>query len=203
MRPRRDLAHLHCRIATKTIELTELDDTYVGQLRGSLCWYILDVVRIFDAVKAPFLPELMAARASKHGRCFLKCYQLLASHSLFHGKTAWKLRPKLHYAAHLFEELLTTRENPRRLDLFDAEDYVGKLKRIASSCHRLSCSLRTVQRMSMFLSHRWHVCPRLKSCIAYVLLVFVSSSQGHVVSTMFVYETDIIVIPCKLRVSMC
>jgi hypothetical protein len=136
--------------------VTDASSDY-DRLVGSMCWYLLDVVRIFDSVKSPILPVPMAARAAKHGRCFLKSYQLLATWALAASLPAWKLRPKLHYAAHLFDELVTCRENPRRLDLFDAEDYIGKMKKIASACHRLTASLRTVQRMIEFLSHRWYV----------------------------------------------
>jgi hypothetical protein len=68
-----------------------------------------------------------------------------------------EVRPKLHYFAHLLLELVVTFENPRRQDLFSAEDYIGKIKRIGSMCHRSVVGLRVVQRLSNLLCLRWHL----------------------------------------------
>ena len=54
------------------------------------------------------------------------------------GLRPGQVRPKLHYLAHCIEELGITGENPRRTDLFGAEDYIGKvrgLRAIPSSGH--------------------------------------------------------------------
>jgi hypothetical protein len=69
---------------------------------------------------------------------------------------ARQVRPKLHYFAHTLEHVLKTRENPRRQDLFGAEDYIGRIKKIGCRTHRLVCPLRVVERLLILKSHRWH-----------------------------------------------
>jgi hypothetical protein len=108
----------------------------------------------------PFMPLDVAGRCADFGDLFLKSYQALAVDAVRCGRVAYKLRPKLHYCWHLFSELRRTGENPRRQDLFDAEDYIGKIKRVAAKCHARTASLRTVQRIIAFLVHRWHKAAR-------------------------------------------
>jgi hypothetical protein len=67
-----------------------------------------------------------------------------------------QVRPKLHYFAHTLDHVLRTRENPRRRDLFTSEDYIGRIKKIGSKCHRSSCSQRVVERLLLSKAYRWH-----------------------------------------------
>ena len=121
-----------------------------------MAWALLSAIREMDAHKGPFMPQASADLVCDRGELFLMSYQALHEGALTQNRAAYKLRPKLHYAWHMFDTLRRTRENPRRQDLFDSEDFIGKLKRIASKTHRRTAPLRTVQRMIVFLSHRWH-----------------------------------------------
>ena len=144
------------RVARKAIDVShEGEESGYNHLRATTCWNLLQVVRIFDDHEGPFLPEDAAKAAADHGELFLVTYQTLAASAIAFGRTAWRVRPKLHYAAHTFDEVRRTGENPRRQDLFDAEDFIGKVKRVASKCHGATASLRTVQRMIVFLCERW------------------------------------------------
>ena len=87
---------------------------------------------------------------------YLRWYSKLASDAIFMNLCAWKLRPKLHYAAHVAIHIRTTRENPRRYDLFPAEDYGGKIKAIAKRCHRLNAKKRVAQRVIWGMCHRMY-----------------------------------------------
>ena len=98
--------------------------------------------------------EAVQIRAS--GRIFPLLYQSLAEQAEASGACLWKVRPKLHYFAHVVEDVWTSRENPGRLDTFDWESFVGKIKKIASKTHRATVSKRTLQRYLLFLACRWH-----------------------------------------------
>ena len=50
-----------------------------------------------------------------------------------------------------------TRENPRRRDLFLAEDFVGRVKKVGGKCHRSTCSRRVVERLLLLKMWRWAV----------------------------------------------
>ena len=83
------------------------------------------------------------------------CYSRLAAEALQRGICAWKLRGELHDFAHCLQELREGGENPRRLDLFGAEDLVGKITSLGSKCHARSAATRAVQRRLALLKVRW------------------------------------------------
>ena len=70
------------------------------------------------------LTQAEAEESQHHGVKFLLCYQHLATVACNKNICAWKLRPKLHYFAHIILEITETRENPVKQDLFGAEDIV-------------------------------------------------------------------------------
>ena len=92
-----------------------------------------------------------AAAAKANGEACLKYYQLLAAEALQEERAAYKVRPKLHAMAHLFMNLPATRENPRRQDVFGAEDFIGRIKKVANKCHRSQAHVRVIQRMFFFV----------------------------------------------------
>jgi hypothetical protein len=89
------------------------------------------------------------------GMQFLQEYSRLASLALARGEAAYKLRPKFHYFAHLVFELPYKRENPRRYDLFGAEDFIGKMKSLAKTCDRRTVMRRIADRYAFVVSHDW------------------------------------------------
>jgi hypothetical protein len=85
----------------------------------------------------------------------LQEYSRLATISVSAGEASYKLRPKFHYFAHVVLELPFKRENPRRYDLFGAEDFIGKMKCLAKTCDRRTVMRRIADRYIFVVSHDW------------------------------------------------
>ena len=62
------------------------------------------------------------------------------------GRCMWLLAPKHHHMQHLARTVLTEKVNPAFYTLLCAEDFVGKMGRIARMCHRTTVSERCLQR---------------------------------------------------------
>jgi hypothetical protein len=112
------------------------------------------VISIFDRNER-WIPLDIARSCSDHGNIFLQCYSRLASDAIAQGRCAYKLRPKFHEFGHLLVDVLRTGSNPKQRDLFDAEDYIGKIKRVGASCHRRRVDLAVCHKLIMFWLWRW------------------------------------------------
>ena len=62
------------------------------------------------------------------------------------GRNLWLLAPKHHHFWHMARQVRVERINPAYCTLLCAEDFVGKLGKISRATHRLTVSLRTLQR---------------------------------------------------------
>ena len=123
-------------------------------LRGSMAWHILYFVELCDH-RPIILTPVDAASLQEHGRAFLSLYQHLREWASVSGRSAYHVRPKLHYFAELVEDLTVTRENPRRQDLFNAESFLGKIKNVGRKVHRRKAPQRICQRRRLHLLSRW------------------------------------------------
>ena len=65
------------------------------------------------------------------------------------------IRPKHHYLQHLARYVLQTRINIRVHQNFNAESYMGRIKRIACKCHSTAMLLRVQQRYILYLALIW------------------------------------------------
>lgn len=130
------------------------DVSWQARLRADMLRQFTLFVRTMDNA-GQFLTEEEAATAQNAGRAHLVMYQALAEDAWENDVYLWKLRPKMHYVAHVIEELTETYENPACTDLFSWEDFVGKVKRVAAKTHRKTTSLRVVQRWMLVLMSRW------------------------------------------------
>lgn len=119
-----------------------------------MAWALSRCLTLFDKCGL-LLTEAEAAEAQGYGFQFLRDYSRLASDALLSLRCAYKFRPKFHYFWHLLHELPVTLENPRRQDLFGAEDFVGRVKKVACKCHRGTAHLNVIRRVLLILSHRW------------------------------------------------
>jgi hypothetical protein len=72
----------------------------------------------------------------------------LRAEAVQQGHTAmWKPKPKLHMIVHLVDDfIIPTKLNPRSVWCYGGEDFVGKMKKVAKSCHRSSVVLGLIQR---------------------------------------------------------
>ena len=82
-----------------------------------------------------------ADRAVLHGTRYLVIYKDLAVRAYLKNQALWKLRPKTHYLHHIIIKIGQTKFNPRYWSCFMDEDYMGKIKVLASHTHR-SCVMR-------------------------------------------------------------
>ena len=139
--------------AVQIVETGENTSDY-SRMRATMAWNLSRFVAILDA-EPLFLSDDAAFAACHHGHAFLICYQQLAFDAIVAKVAAYKLRPKLHYFAHTVLELIVTFENPRRQDLFAAEDFIGRIKKIGSKCHRSTTPLRVCQHILLALGQRW------------------------------------------------
>jgi hypothetical protein len=131
-----------------------VDTSPYAVLRATMLCSLSDVIKVFDH-SGRFMTQAEADRVLLHGNLFLVSYQRLAAEALMNHQFAYKLRPKMHDFAHLLIEVGRTRENPRQRDLFDAEDYIGKIKGLAAACHKRRVDLSVCHRLILFLTHRW------------------------------------------------
>jgi len=102
-----------------------------------------------------WLSEPQADLAMHHGLSFLYVYRSLAARAIKLEQRRYKLRPKLHYLHHTILELPITRQNHFFATCFLDEDFMGKVKALASKCHRTTVVVRCMQRYLMLLGVRW------------------------------------------------
>ena len=104
-------------------------------------------------------PLLMSIEASvsigEALQLFFDSYQALARQAIENRSCTYKVRPKLHYLAHLRRHVLATRLNPRKLSCFLDEDFVGRIAAITRKCPRRGASRRVLQRFHLKLGTRW------------------------------------------------
>ena len=94
------------------------------------------------------------ARARQHGQTYLLCWQKLSYHAIEAGIPCYRLRPKMHYVAHIMDQL-SSKENPRTLSNFLNEDLMGRIVKMAKRQHRLTMVRRTSELYVLSLQFRW------------------------------------------------
>ena len=62
------------------------------------------------------------------------------------NRSNWLMLCKHHHFKHHAKTVRVERLNPRISQLLSAEDWVGRMGRIARACHKTSVSLRTLER---------------------------------------------------------
>ena len=125
-----------------------------AQLRATCNFAFVKFITILDG-GGLFVMDPDRDNAVKWGKAYLLCYQALAATAYEAELCLYKIRPKMHYFAHLLIELGLSGENPRRYDLFGAESFMGKIRKLGSQCHRANMPLRILHRYLLFLGHRW------------------------------------------------
>ena len=96
-----------------------------------------------------------ADSAMFHGMKFLVIYRHLAQAAENARTSRWRTRPKTHYYHHALKFMQHTKMNVLKSTCFLDEDFMGKVKRLASKTHRSLVSVRTLQRYVILLGCRW------------------------------------------------
>ncbi len=102
-----------------------------------------------------FMSQEEADDSYKSGYFFLQCYARLAKAAIEENRCLYRLKPKFHYFAHMLRMIRWYRWNPKKFDLFQAEDFMGKIKECVNTCHRSTASSTFIFRYLRFLQHRW------------------------------------------------
>ena len=130
----------------------EDDETY-------LVWLLFQQWHMFETIckrNSRFLseddiPEIVAAT-----ELALKSHSVLHTRALARRQLRWQVQPKQHMASHLSYDMAGRfRLNPRCTTNYADEDFVGKIKKIMSSCHGRTAGRMSVHRYIILAGLRW------------------------------------------------
>ena len=86
---------------------------------------------------------------------FLVTYRSLALAASRSDTSRWRLRPTFHYLHHVIQTIRDDKVNVLFSTCFLDEDFMGKVKKLASRTHRARVGERTLQRYVLLLAVRW------------------------------------------------
>ena len=102
-----------------------------------------------------WLTQSEADAQYSYGMKFLLILRHLARLGRHHNLSRWNIIPKFHYFHHCIRFMWETKMNMMKATCFLDEDFMGKVKKLASKTHRTTVSLRTLQRYLVLLGLRW------------------------------------------------
>ena len=154
----RNICHV---LAVKAINIFEVgqDGSAWSRHRALLCYYFRSYWHVLSLASDSGDPHLSvedAQKAQRYGRLYLIVYQHLSYWSHQENYLLYKMRPKMHYVAHVIEDLTLFYEIPVLCDSFGWEDFVGKIKKIAIKTHKCTTNMEATLRYLLFLAGRWH-----------------------------------------------
>jgi hypothetical protein len=123
------------------------------KLIAVMFWGLAEFLHTLDRA-GRWMLDSEVARATRGGYAFLDTYLWLSTLSL--SRALYKVTPKFHYLTHHIDDLRSG-ANPRFQHVFLDEDFMGKLRRLGSKCHRRLAPLRMLQRWSLFMANRWQI----------------------------------------------
>jgi hypothetical protein len=131
-------------------------DDRKGILRGTMAWAYISYHKVLDESEGLFLTDDEVGRFTSAASTFLKCLQELMQ---IERRWVWRSRPKHHQLEHIMIDMVrVTKLNPKKICCLLEEDFLGKLKKIASPCRGLSplsMSGRLLDRYMVSLALRW------------------------------------------------
>ena len=130
-----------------------LADTQRSNVSRTLGSCALALARFTHLVRSSpaLITPAVRAEASECGFRFLALYVQLAGQAILDGQTLYKIRPKMHYFWHICDRMRRSSLNPKLFSCWAAEDYVGKIAKLAERTHRRSTAERTLQRYLFML----------------------------------------------------
>ena len=102
----------------------------------------------------PWLKDGLKEQCVAAGNLYNVTHQMLASEALSCEKCLWKVRPKVHDLCHMISRTELDASSPKYTQCVQDEGMLGKFKKIARRCHRLTISLRFLQRWLVELERR-------------------------------------------------
>ncbi len=143
---------LACFMAYFVNEVLMLRDAH-GMKIATMFYGLADFLHTLDT-SPRFLSAEQINRAQRAGGAYLLAYQSLATEAMNMGTCLYTMKPKFHYMCHHVMDL-ESGWNPRFQHCFNDEDFMGKMHRMGSHCHRRSAPLRILQRWTLFIANRW------------------------------------------------
>jgi hypothetical protein len=125
-----------------------------SRVRTTCCWALAEFCFVLDGASL-ILKPCEVRRARRAGSLFLCSYQYMSAEALRNQIRLWKIKPKMHYFCHVLDSLGDL-PNPRHVECFTDESYLGKVKALGQKCHGATISKRILQRYIIYLAIRWH-----------------------------------------------
>jgi hypothetical protein len=101
-----------------------------------------------------FKPDELAT-FSNATQQFLASYSALAAEALRTDELLWPIRPKHHGVCHLRLGALADFRNPKRFGCMLDEDFLGRIVKVATKCHRRTMARGVLLRYLTRLVHHW------------------------------------------------
>ncbi len=127
------------------------------QARAGCIWGYCEVVDVCRGAGL-FLTDEQADEVSKGIQTSLLCHNFLASEAIAKGWLRWVSKPKHHYWQHLGLAAEKERINPCSHWVFQDEDFVGRIIKLAKSCHQLTLVTTVIDNYCLLLQallHTW------------------------------------------------
>jgi hypothetical protein len=119
----------------------------------ALCCYALQRATEIQTHGGLILEIEEAREASQHVDLFIKSFAWLALKCFDDKLLLFKCRPKLHYMAHVAEDLLRWRLNQLKMfSTFTEESFLGRIKSIACQVHGKTLTTRVFERYILTLA---------------------------------------------------
>ena len=131
------------------------DTILMAQLRSRMAWALSTFMQIWARGAKPYLSANERVESVELAEAFIDAYTRLAARNLSLERLLYRIRPKLHYVAHLIHDVRTSGLNPEAVACWLDEDHMKWLATIAASLHAKTASLKLAKRYLLKRSIGW------------------------------------------------
>ena len=132
-------------IAGVSQQVAEQSPDEYSRMRA-LCMYGLHA--FYDVMRkaGPTLTDEEARRLQTTHNALVYGFAYMHDCACEGGLRLWPAKPKMHMIAHILSRALATRRNPASSWIFQEEDNVGTMIKIATACHGATYQSRSIER---------------------------------------------------------
>ena len=106
-----------------------------AKVRAVCCWTLDTALSIFNMNKKIKMRVPVVRQTTWLCRLHSACHQWLGSRCMSQRRLLYKVRPKTHYFTHMVDHHEETCLCLLHLSTFGDEDFMGKIRKVAQSCH--------------------------------------------------------------------
>ena len=106
-----------------------------AKVRAVCCWTLDTALSIFNMNKKIKMRVQVVRQTTWLCRLHSACHQWLGSRCIAQRRLLYKVRPKTHYFTHMVDHHEETCLCLLHLSTFGDEDFMGKIRKVAQSCH--------------------------------------------------------------------